>query len=74
MKTKMYSTYRGRKLEDYEQRILAFWPNKKIREEEMNFYLSGLSKKHFDKSFMGILEKDRLAAKKNGKAWPEDYL
>ena len=74
MKTKMYSTYRGRKLEDHQQRILAYWPNKKEREETIKFCLEGVSRKHFDKTFMGILEKDRLEAKKNGKSWPEDFL
>ena len=74
MNTRMYSTYRGRKLEDYEQRTLAYWPNKKEREETIKFCLEGISRKAFDKTFMGILEKDRLEAEKNGKSWPEDFL
>lgn len=74
MKAKMHSTYRGHQLDDSEQRILALWLNKKKREEEIKFCLAGFPKKLFDKTFMGILEKDRLKAKKNRKSWPEDFL
>ncbi len=66
-------TYRGEKLDDSDRRILANWQDKKIREELIECCLEGFPLKEFEKTFMGILERDRLEAEKTGRDWPEDY-
>ncbi len=73
LKKSKQKTYRDKKLDDSRGHILVNWQDKKLREEAIEFCLEGVSRKKFEKTFMGILERDRLEAERTGRDWPEDY-